>query len=186
MSDTPLLPDAAAPFEFPDDLKIRMDKSRSFSEVHGTRGPGDPHQHVHFYQEGLPYDAQGFLILDHHELKGDSKEAIKKRELATKKVKRAMADYSRKKAAAQAEGGPEMPRGIDDADDEEGDGEAPEINLAEWAAGRQAVEWNDVSNAIAGRFKKRVASIADAIIFLVEEGVLPMDAVARKYRKFLS
>ena len=189
MSETTLLPAAAAspaPFEFPEDIKVRMDKSRSYSEVHGTRGPGDPHQNVHFYQDGLPYDAQGFLLLDHPELKGDSKEAVKKREIAAKKVKRAMADHSRKKVAVQAEGGPDMPRGIDDVDDDEDVEEQAEVNLAEWLAGRQQVEWNDVSQAIAGRFKKRVASIADAVIFLVEERVLPVDAVAKKYRKFLA
>jgi hypothetical protein len=169
--------------------KIKMDKSRSFSTIHGVRGPGDPHQNVHFAQDGLYYDAQGHLVIEHPDYEGDSPHHEKLRRALAKKIERHMRDAGKRHAAAIQEGGPDMPRGIDDLDDDEaaeGDGDELEpINLTEWAAGRQQVEWNDITQAIAQRFKKRIASIADAIPFLVTEGVVPRDQVAKKYKRYL-
>lgn len=169
--------------------KIRMDKSRSYGTVHGVRSPGDPHFGCHFYQDGLYFDAQGFLVLDHFEYNEDSPEAEQKRKTLAKKIERHLRESSRKQAAATAEGGPDMPRGIDDIDEDDEESREPEelepINLSDWARGQQQVEWNDITQAIAQRFKKRIASIADAIPFLVAEGVVPRDQVAKKYKRYL-
>lgn len=168
--------------------KIRMDKSRPHSTVHGERGPGDPHAGIHFYQDGLPHDAQGFLILDGPDYEGDSPQAKKNRDVAARKVSKFMAKSNKARAAAMADGGPEMPRGIDQVDeddDEELEDEGEPVNLSAWVRGEQQVEWNEVTQEIARRYKKRVASIADAVPFLVKEGICPANEVAKKFKKFL-
>lgn len=166
-------------------VKVRMDKSRPHGSVFGARAPGDPHQDVHFYQDGLPFDAQGFLILEHPDYEGNSPEARKRRDTAEKMMKRAISAHEKRVAAATAEGGPDMPRGIDDVDDdEEGNGEQEPINLDSWLRGHQNLEWNDVTQAIAQRYKKRVASVADAVPFLMEEMGVPAAEVAKKFRKY--
>lgn len=169
--------------------KIRMDRSRAFSTIHGVRPPGDPHQHCHFIQEGLYFDSQGFLIIEHADYEGDTPHHDKLRKILTKKIERHLKDAGKRHAAAIQEGGPDMPRGIDDLEDDDeaidGEEELEPINLGDWARGQQQVEWNDITQAIAQRFKKRVNSIADAIPFLVSEGVVPRDQVAKKYKRYL-
>lgn len=46
------------------EVVIRLDESRNYSEVHGDRQPGDPHYHVHYFQDGLPFDGRGILVPD--------------------------------------------------------------------------------------------------------------------------
>jgi hypothetical protein len=46
------------------EVVIRLDKSRYYSETHGDRQPGDPHYHVHYTQDGLPFDGSGILVPD--------------------------------------------------------------------------------------------------------------------------
>jgi hypothetical protein len=62
--------------------QLRMDGSKYFSTVHGERPPGDPLQHVHFYQDGLPFDAGRLLLTEM--IEGD--ERLKA--LAAKKLSR--------------------------------------------------------------------------------------------------
>ncbi len=189
MTDTTTNEAAPAPMP-PMAPKIRMDKSRAYAEVHGDRPPGDRHSGVHFYQDGLPHDAQGFLILDHSDYEGTDPEAVKRRATAEKKVRKFLAQSEKKRAAAVAEGGPDYPRGVEaieagDEDEENEDDAAEPINLSAWARGEQQVEWQEITQEIARRYKKRIASIADAIPFLVKEGVCPPDQIAKKFKKYL-
>lgn len=170
-----------------DDIRISMDRSRPFSEIHGARGHGDPHQNCHFIQDGLYYDAEGILILDHAEYEAQTREGQKKREALQKKIKRHVAKMQSRRQALHAEGGPDMPRGIEAIDDDEddGDGEEKEVDLTAWITGREQYEWSVLTQVIAQRYKSRVASIADAIPFLVKEGLVTEGQVAKKFKKYL-
>lgn len=150
-----------------------LDKSRDFGTLHGDRGQGDPDHGVHFMQDGLPLDAQGFLVAHHATLQGESKEATKLRELAERKLKRAI------KVQQRIED-----EGSGAEDDEGGDGDAP-INLEAWARGTERVEWNDVTQTIAQRYKKRVGSKVDALEFLIEEKVVAFDQLSPAHQKIL-
>lgn len=178
---------AAAPMAPPKPPKIRMDKGREFATVHGERAPDDPFKKVHFMQDGLPHDAHGILILDHPMLTDGSEEAEQLREIAGKRIKRQLRlDAKAAEAAARRLAGADDEDGEEagtDADDEADEPE--EINLSMWLRGEQDVVWNEISQHIARKYKKRVNSIADAVVFLVKEGVAPSNAVAKKFKKFL-
>ncbi len=47
------------------------------------------------------------------------------------------------------------------------------------------MEWNDVTQEIARRYKVRKSKIKDAIEFLITEGVVPKAQVAPKFLKLL-
>lgn len=170
-----------------EDMRISMDRSRPFSEIYGARGPGDPHQNCHYIQDGLFFDAEGMLILDHVDYETQNREGQLKRQALEKKIKRHVAKMQGRRQAVHAEGGPDMPRGIEALDDDEAeaDGEDKEVDLSAWITGREQYEWSVLTQVIAHRYKSRVASIADAIPFLVKEGLVTEGQVARKFRKYL-
>jgi hypothetical protein len=163
--------------------KVRMDRGRDHATVHGERGPGDPHAAVHFYQDGLPFDAQGFLIADHVDLQGDDPKSKALRELANRKLKKA----SERRAV---EATTEAPSGTgDDGDDGQNEGDDgnndKSVNLEAWLRGEEDYMWHLVTQAIAARFKRRVQNLPDAVTFLVQEKVAPANQVAKKFQKHL-
>jgi hypothetical protein len=178
----------AAPAELP---KVRMDRSRTFATVHGERGADDIHSGVMFIQDGIPADASGYFIFDHPDMQLKGPEGDRRRKMAEKHIKRALA------AAAKAP--PKVERAArDDDDDEEvdgmpkdegededeDDGLLPAVSLAAWLRGEQDVVWNDVSQEIARTYKKRIAKIDDAVNFLVKEGVCSKGELRAKFKKF--
>lgn len=157
---------------------LRMDRSKYFSTVHGERMPDDEHRNVHYVQDGLMYDASGSLII---ELVPDNK--------------RAAVEAKIKKLNGEKSAVPAVPQDDDVDDNGEGqsgeghDGEGvsdDEVNLESWLRGEQQFAWFKVAAAIRDRFKKQVANAADAVVFLVEENVVPPDQVADKFKKHLT
>jgi hypothetical protein len=177
----------AAPMAPPKPPKVRMDKGREFATVHGERTADDPFKLVHFMQDGLPYDAHGMLLLNHQMLTDGTEEAEQLQRIAMKRIKRQLAidarAATRKTRHADADADDDDAE-VEDVEDAEEDEQEP-INLSMWLRGEQDVVWNEVSQHIARTYKKRVNSIADAVVFLVKEGVAPSNAVARKFKKFL-
>lgn len=163
----------------PSPPQIKMDRSRDYSTVHGDRGPGDPHRHVHFYQNGLPFNAQGILVIDHPEMTEESPEGEKRRAAAEKLIRRAM------KHQAKAEPDDADRADVTDDDGDEDDDNGGIVNLEEWITGRQQYPWAEVGNAIAARYSKRVVSQPEAVVFLVEEKLVPANQVAKRFQKFL-
>ena len=159
-----------------DTPKVSLDRSRDIATVHGDRTPDDLHAKVRFYQDGLPFDAEGFLIADHPD--------IKKNEKLQKVIERKL-----KKAAAKAEREAARARGeLDDDDEEEradADGKLPPVDLRAWIMGQKDYIWTEVSQAIALKYKVRVGSNKHAVEFLVGEGVVIPELVAKKYHKYM-
>jgi hypothetical protein len=162
--------------------KVTLDRSRDHATVHGERGPDDRHHGVRFFQEGLPFNGEGVLIHDHPDIASDPK----LQKLVERKLKKAAAMEAR---AAQ-------PKADSDDDDDEtgegddlggtaGDKELPPVDLRLWVMGQQDVVWNDVSQAIAHRFKVRVGSKKHAVELLVAEGVVQPQMVAKDFQKYL-
>lgn len=162
------------------DVKVRMDRSRTYAEVHGQRSPGDPHQTVHFYQEGLPYDAEGFLIFEHPDYQ-DAKEGAKRCKKRDQKVQKALAEAS-KRGAKKAEVGDS---GLDEDLDEDADDGAPQVDIDKWIRGEANYDWQFVTDAITARFSRRCASQKEAAQFLMEEMRLQPGDIARKFQKML-
>ena len=192
-NETQAPPSQVAPAARMQPPKIRLDKGRAHGTVHGDRPPEDRHAKIHFTQDGLYFDAGGILILDHPDYHADTPEAEVARRKLEKKIRLHMAKAARQPAqvpqvvTAQTDPDDDEDNAIADsfAEDDEEEDELEPINLSSWARGEQQVEWQDVTQEIARRYKKRVASIADAIPFLVKEGVCPPNEVAKKFKKFL-
>lgn len=143
-----------------------MDRSRDYSTIHGERTAGDRHATVHFYQDGLPFDSQGFLIVEHP----DVLENPKLIELVDRKLKKAA------KAKIESPG--------DNADAPSDDG-PPDVNLEAWARGEQQVAWQEVTNVIGKRFTKRVKDKTAAIEFLVAEKVVRYEDLSPEHQKLV-
>lgn len=158
---------------------VRMDRSRDFATVTGERTPDSVHHALHFIQNGLPFDSEGILIPDHvffEPEKGNkpSKQGAILRERADKLIQRAA-----KAARPRVEGEP-PPEG-----EEDGDGDKGPANLEAWARGEARVPWQEVSQAIARRFSRRVSSRRDAIDLLLVERVVAKAELSEEHRKLI-
>lgn len=164
--------------------KVRMDRSRAFSTVHGERGPGDKHAGVLFIQDGIPADASGHFIFDHPDMLEPGKDGDARRKAAARKIERHLKQAAKapKPVAASAD---DESEGVDaDADEDDNDELLEPINLEAWLRGEQEVEWQEVTQEIARRFKRRCVKIEDAVDFLVKEGVVPKAQLRKKFQKF--
>lgn len=157
--------------------KVSLDRSRDIATVHGDRAQDDLHAKVRFYQDGLPFDGEGFLIADHPEIQ----ENEKLQRLVDRKLKKAAAQEEREAARARGE--------LDEDEDREEstdkDGKLPPVDLRRWIMGQQDVIWTDVSQAIAQKYKVRVGGKKHAVEFLVGEGLVTRELVAKEYQKYL-
>lgn len=159
--------------------RLRMDKSRTHATVHGERAPGDPHQKVHFYQDGLPFDAEGLLIPG---LVPEDKKAFVERRLK----KQGGGNPEASSAAAEPVGGGAGDNQDDDREDGESTNSNPEVNLEAWLRGEVRYQWFQVAAAIRKRFAKNVSNQADAILYLVtEENVVRADQLAPAFQSAL-
>lgn len=157
--------------------QLRMDKSKYFSTVHGERTPDDRHAGVHFYQDGIPFDHDGLAmpeVIDGKDAKAQATYQRKLRRLATTAGQSAEEDVA------------EKPADDDDRDEHDlDDRDVDDINLEAWARGDAQYPWFAVSAAIRKRYAKQVTSAADAIVFLVNEKVLPPGMVAKRFQDAL-
>jgi hypothetical protein len=160
------------------EVQVRMDKSRDYATVHGERIPGDPHAAVHFTQNALPFDAQGILITDHPVfepgIEKPSKHAITLRDRAEKLIAKAIKSAKPKVEGETAE-----------VEDDDGGADNGPANLETWARGESKVPWNEVTQAIAKRFSRRVSNKHDAIELLVEDRVVARGDLSDEHRKLL-
>jgi hypothetical protein len=174
-------PEAPAAMPVP---RVRMDRSRAYNTIHGERGPGDKHAGVMFRQDGIPADASGYFIFDHPDMLEPGPEGDKRRKAAEKKIAKAIVQ------AAKAPPPPPPSRADSDEDEDEAPAQDEEedllepINLEAWLRGEQQVEWQEITQEIARRYKKRVAKIEDAVLFLVKEGVVPKAQLKKQFQKF--
>lgn len=159
--------------------KLRLDRGRDFSSVHGERAPGDRHATVHFYQDLLPFDAQGFLLMDHPDVTENPKlVALVERKLKKLEKTKPVAAEDDTDALSDDD------NDVDGDDDEDDDVQEP-VNLEMWARGEAEYPWQEISNAIAIRFKRRVPSKQAAIEFLIEERVVSIGALSKSHQKLV-
>lgn len=170
--------------------KVRMDKSRAFSTVHGDRPPSDRNARVFFFQDGLPVDASGYFMFDHPDMIEPGPEGDKRRKMAERKIKKALAQQAKQPVRAaplpsddDEEDGDDAADRVEAADDD-AEQELEPINLDAWLRGEQQVEWQEVTQEIARRYKKRISKMEDAVAFLVKEGVCPKGQLKRQFQKF--
>lgn len=152
---------------------VRLDRSRDYSTIHGERRQDDPHYGVAFYQFGLPFDAHEELIADHAEIKADPrKQAV---------VEKLMKKAAKVKKEAPGDAASELlGEGDEDSDD------TPELNLAMWARGEQKWPWQQVSDAIAARFSKRVTDKKGAAEVLIEERIVSVGQLSADLKRLVS
>lgn len=153
--------------------KLRMDRSRPYGEVHGERAPGDVHANVHFFQDNMPFDAQGLLVYD-----AITDDEVKK--VADRKLKK----LSSKDAPAEVE---------DDGDGDDDNDASPsstdaasaasvtpgDVNLESWLRGEANYQWSKITKVVRERYHQNISKQADMVAFLVlDEKVIPENQVA--------
>lgn len=167
---------------------IRMDRSKYFSTVHGERKPGDDHANVFFYQDKLPFNANGELVME--AVPEELKDAVERR----------IAKLNKSASAVPSVKRPEPADDDDDAGDTGGDSEGDDdddkadenpsngddVNLEAWLRGTEKYQWFKVAAAIRDRYNRNVSNAADAVVFLVAEGLVPADQVADAHKKHLN
>jgi hypothetical protein len=156
--------------------QLRMDGSKYFSTVHGERPPGDPLQHVHFYQDGLPFDAGRVLLADM--IKDD--ERLKA--LAAKKLSR----QPKQKAVEIVDDDDDDDHTPQDQPDDEDDGDG-DVNLEMWLTGDVKYIFAKIRATIADRYQKRgINSIDNAVVFLViEQKVVPVERLCAEFKEII-
>jgi hypothetical protein len=130
----------------PDLSLASLDRSKPFGTVHG-----EPKDGVHFWQDGLPFDAQGKLALA---------TLTDEQRLRAERLARKSARLAPRRAAAAA--------AVEAADQEQAPA-AGDVNLEAWLRGDAKYLYDAVRTAIRGRYQKDCPSIGDAVEFLVLE-----------------
>lgn len=146
---------------------IRMDRSRAHSSIHGERPAGDRHSKVFFYQDGLPFGADGVLVADHLDIVESEELQAKVAMLMKRAIKRQQ----------------EAP-GDEENEENEAASDGP-VNLDAWARGEEQPQWQQVSQTIARRFSKRVGNKRDALELLIAEKVVTIGALSKEHKKIL-
>lgn len=164
--------------------RVRMDKSRAFNTIHGERGPGDPLSGVMYRQDGIPCDAQGYFIFDHPDLQKPGPEGDKLRRLAMRKIERQLKIDAKKPPPPVHAESDDDDEDVDAKDGADKDELLEPINLEAWLRGEQQVEWQEVTQEIARRYKKRISKMEDAVAFLVKEGVVAKAQLKKQFQKF--
>lgn len=134
--------------------RLRLDRSRPHSTIHGERAPGDPHQFAFFCQDGIHYDAHG-LHLDH--LIADDKT----RQLVERRLKRQVKAASREEEPSED--------GADAAPDPSEASDASFVNIEAWLRGDAKYQWFAVTKAVRERFHQNITKLKDMVEFLVED-----------------
>lgn len=153
--------------------RLQIDRGRYHSTVHGERTPDDPHVDVHFYQDGIPFDAHGNHVdglLDEKNDKGGKIRALLERRL-------------QKQAKAMAPRSAEEGEGDDDDIDVAGGGAAgdtaSDVNLEMWLRGQAQYEFFKVKKAVRDRFHQNFSSAASIVEHLVlEEKIIAVSELA--------
>lgn len=149
--------------------RLRMDRSRPHGTIHGERLPGDVHQNSHYSQDGMFFDAGGFLLYD---LIQDEK--VKK--LADQRIKKLAAIKPAK-------------AGADGADNDPGDtspGDPSDVNLDAWLRGEMSYDWHLITKLVRERYSQNISSKLAMVEFLVfDEKIIAEDQVAPDLRALL-
>lgn len=157
---------------------LRMDRSRDHATVHGERPADDPHVNVHFMQDGMPFDARGYLIYD----------------LITEEKIKAIADRKLKKLKASPSTADEDTGAPDDktpddkpADDEPSpSADTADVNLEAWLRGEVSYPWFMVKKAVRDAHSTNIAKTADMVEFLVHDlKIIPREQVSPELRQLL-
>ncbi len=153
--------------------KVYLDRSRDFSTVHGDRTKDDPHHRVNAFQNGLPFNASDELIYDHPDVQDNEANRAK----ADRLIARAQKLLDRARSSGVS----------DEDDDDEGSEEVNDeiggaVDLGAWARGVADWPWQEITNAIARRFSKRIKDKHDALELLLTEKVVQPGQLSKQHR----
>lgn len=158
--------------------KLRLDKSRPFSTIHGERPPGDRHQNAHSYQDGIFFDAHGLHIDDLI----DDEET---RSLVDRRLKRQAKAAPKEEVGADAGGSDDDETG-DPASNEGAGSQGADVNLEAWLRGEAKYPWFSITKTVRERYHQNITKAVDMIEFLVEdEKIVPAAELAPEFSKVL-
>lgn len=173
---------------------LRIDKSKTFSTVHGDRTPEDPHYKVHFWQDGLPFDVNGMLVQDDgrvQEFSGADAESkpvrykplydakmrakLEKKLLRLNKVARAPEPEEIEADAEHEDASPELKAAM-----------AESVNLESWLRGEVDYEPWMIFSAYKARYHHQTHKISEVVLNLVEdEKIVRPEQVTKHLQRYL-
>src|SRR6202035_179766 len=174
---------------------IRLDTSRHYSEVHGDRQPSDPHYHVHYFQDGLPFDGAGILVQDDGKrepwivgLETDEGKIINVKhhplytDVMREKVQKKIDRINRFKSGAVAS--KEDPE--DENRDDDDKPSIDEVDFGAWLRGEMDYETFILFPAWAKRKRRKHTKLRDLVEDLVrDERIIPVEEVSPRLRGLL-
>jgi len=154
---------------------VRLDRTKPYGTVHGDRTPDDPYYRVHYWQRGLPFDANGILVPDDQRTEPWPGIVEGKTIMFQPLYTRAMREELEKRIARmmrsqkEAEAERDAPEAIEAPVDP-----AEEVNLESYLRGEVDYPFFQLKKAAEARFHKRYNRLRTIIEDLVyEEKVLP-------------
>lgn len=162
------------------DVKLRLDRTRALSTVHGDRTPMDPHYRVHYWQGGLPFDVSGELIPD------DGSAAVREENIDNGDGTFRRITYSplwndgmRKLLAKKVQRIEQIAAAPKDDESEEGKPKSEDVNLEAWLRGEVDYEWFLIAGAAKARFSKNYTNKRDLVEDMVfDERIIPEDQLS--------
>lgn len=160
---------------------IRLDPSKPFSEVRGDRLPNDPHYHVAFIQDTLPFDVDNVLVPDDGKREPWTtiidKETIVHSPLYTDAMRAKVA----RKLERLAKGLPAIEEAAEEEEEEEDD-----VNLAMWLRGEVEYQDQELYAAAKKRYSVNYSKRAQLVVDLVyDHKLVAEDDVAAALRPLL-
>lgn len=158
---------------------LRMDRSRPFSTVHGERTPDDPHAGIHFYQDGLPFDAQQVYVPDRFDDRNDKDGKL--RALVERRLRKLDGQSTPADAVAEVlDNDPPLPGVKGNTAD------AEDLNLVAWARGEQEYLFGAVRDAIRKRYSQVVKDKRGAVEALLDEHVVDEQDLRPDFKQLLN
>lgn len=171
---------------------LRLDKTKKFSTVHGERQPDDPHYKVHFWQDDLPFDANGRLIQDdglrqpRNGLDAENKPVVHRPLYDDKRAAKAKGKLDRLTRSSampveetSAEEDPEAAAAEQAA-------AAEAVNFESWLRGEVEYEPWQLNAAYEKRFSRKAHKVFDMVIELViDEKIVPEEELTPRFQKMV-
>lgn len=158
--------------------RLRMDKSKTFSTIHGERTPDDLHARVHFVQDGLPFDSQGFYLTGFLDDATDPEGRL--RELVERRLRKL--EGQALPADADAD---ELDAQLATKAGAAGAGQGDDVNLEAWARGESQYIFAEVRTSLRKRFAQNVKDQRGAVELLLDEKVVQEEQLAPAFKQLL-
>jgi len=161
-------------------VTIRLDESRPYSEVRGERAPDDPHYHVAYFQDGLPFNVNKVLVPEDtvRTAPWESTDVEGKKVLHRPLYNDNTRKIVQRKIELLEKGQSERVVIDEHSDSSMQEAASQEVNFSSWLRGEIDYQWWQLKAAAKVRFHKNYTNRSELIFDAVyDERVIPENQV---------